>query len=622
MSKATFETKITELDEHIVEIVSDAGEGAQAAGNTFAEVCARSGNGLWTVEIIPSEIQPPPHTTGSASGNRIRVGNSPITNGGDLTNLVVAFNEMALLSRIQTDSLAPDVTVIIDDMWSRHDDAQIRQDYREILDDLSAKGAKVWELPIETECQRVAPDSTRGKNMFIVGMLLCLYNKDLEAGFTIVDEMFGARSQAIVEMNVKLMEAGYIFAQQTFAETYSIAPLQDTDNLVAMNGNTAIALGSVAAGYELCAMYPITPATSASHELSDFFEKFGGIVHQAEDEIAAIGVAVGSNWAGKPALTITSGPGLALKTEFQGLTVMSETPLVLVNVQRGGPSTGLPTKVEQGDLLAALWATPGDAPKVVIAPSSIEECYHIMPLARKISEEFRALVIVLSDANLATGRQLFKRPTVNPDLLSNTLDMSPVPPGTKPFDWDPETGLSQQILPGRPDGMWVATGLNHTPEGKINYLSASNQLGMTMRSRKLAVLQSTLKTPEIFGDDSGDLLIVGWGSTKGAIWEAVAKERAQGVKVSAMNIQFISPLPPGLKEAFGKFKKVMAVELNYADDPNDPYITPENRRYTQLATILRSNTLVDVDCWGKVPGSPLMPQEVRSIIQTQIENIK
>ena len=143
-----------------------------------------------------------------------------------------------------------------------------------------------------------------------------------------------------------------------------------------------------------------------------------------------------------------------------------------------------------------------------------------------------------------------------------------------------------------------------------------------MRSRKLAVLQSTLKTPEIFGDDSGDLLIVGWGSTKGAIWEAVAKERAQGVKVSAMNIQFISPLPPGLKEAFGKFKKVMAVELNYADDPNDPYITPENRRYTQLATILRSNTLVDVDCWGKVPGSPLMPQEVRSIIQTQIENIK
>ena len=469
MSKATFETKITELDEHIVEIVSDAGEGAQAAGNTFAEVCARSGNGLWTVEIIPSEIQPPPHTTGSASGNRIRVGNSPITNGGDLTNLVVAFNEMALLSRIQTDSLAPDVTVIIDDMWSRHDDAQIRQDYREILDDLSAKGAKVWELPIETECQRVAPDSTRGKNMFIVGMLLCLYNKDLEAGFTIVDEMFGARSQAIVEMNVKLMEAGYIFAQQTFAETYSIAPLQDTDNLVAMNGNTAIALGSVAAGYELCAMYPITPATSASHELSDYFEKFGGIVHQAEDEIAAIGVAVGSNWAGKPALTITSGPGLALKTEFQGLTVMSETPLVLVNVQRGGPSTGLPTKVEQGDLLAALWATPGDAPKVVIAPSSIEECYHIMPLARKISEEFRALVIVLSDANLATGRQLFKRPAVNPDLLSNTLDMSPVPPGTKPFDWDPETGLSQQILPGRPDGMWVATGLNHTPEGKINY---------------------------------------------------------------------------------------------------------------------------------------------------------
>lgn len=611
-------TKIVQLQEHIVEIVSDAGEGAQKAGTTFAEVCARSGNGLWTVEIIPSEIQPPPHTAGSASGNRIRLANRALTNGGDLTNLVVAFNEMALLSRIQVSALAPNVTVLIDNMWANHADPVICKQYREILDTVTAKGGTVWELPIDLECSKVVEDSAKGKNMFLVGMLVRLYNKDIEIAKTIVRELFAKKTAHVINQNIDLIEAGYSFGAQSFATTYQVDPMQVEGQQVAMNGNTAIALGAVAAGYELCSMYPITPATSASHELAHFFEDFGGLVHQAEDEIAAIGVAIGSNWAGKPALTITSGPGLALKTEFEGLTVMSETPLVLVNVQRGGPSTGLPTKVEQGDLLASLYATPGDAPKVVMAPSSIEECYHIMPVARKISEEFRALVIVLSDANLATGRQLFRRPVVVEDMLTTPLDLSPVDKNAKPFDWDPETGLSKRILPGRPGGMWVATGLNHTEQGKINYLSESNQKGMTMRSRKLAVLQSTLRVPEIHGDSEGDLLIVSWGSSRGAIWEAVDRARAKGVKVSAMNLQFISPLPPGLKAAFQKFKKVMCVELNYCDNVGDPFITAENRRYTQLALILRANTLVDIDCWGRVPGRPLMPMEVEEVISQNI----
>lgn len=611
-------TKIVQLQEHIVEIVSDAGEGAQKAGTTFAEVCARSGNGLWTVEIIPSEIQPPPHTTGSASGNRIRLASRALTNGGDLTNLIVAFNEMALLSRIQVDALAKDVTVLIDDMWATHADPQICKQYREILDKIVAQGGTVWELPIDVECSKIVEDSAKGKNMFLVGMLVRLYNKDIGIAKTIVREIFVKKSVQVVNQNIDLIEAGYAFGAKSFAATFQVSPMQVDGPQVAMNGNTAIALGAVAAGYELCSMYPITPATSASHELAHFFEDFGGLVHQAEDEIAAIGVAIGSNWAGKPALTITSGPGLALKTEFEGLTVMTETPLVLVNVQRGGPSTGLPTKVEQADLLASLYATPGDAPKVVIAPSSIEECYHIMPMARKISEEFRALVIVLSDANLATGRQLFHRPEIVEDMLTTPLDLSPVDQAAKPFDWNPDTGLSKRILPGRPGGMWVATGLNHTEQGKINYLSESNQKGMTMRSRKLAVLQSTLRTPEIYGDAEGDLLLLSWGSTRGAVWEAVDRARAKGVRVSAMNLQFLSPLPPGLKAAFQKFRKVMTVELNYCDNWGDPYITSENRRYTQLATILRANTLVDIDCWGKVPGRPLMPQEVEQIIAEQI----
>jgi len=366
-------------------------------------------------------------------------------------------------------------------------------------------------------------------------------------------------------------------------------------------------------------MYPITPATSASHALAEIFEDFGGFVHQAEDEIAAIGVALGASYSGKTALTITSGPGMALKTEFQGLAVMTETPLVIVDVQRGGPSTGLPTKIEQGDLLHSLYGTPGDAPKVVMAASTIEECYYILSVAKKIAEEFRMLVIVLSDANLATGQQLFTRPDVSKTPRRPALDLSPVPDGSLPYDWDPVTGLSQRHIPGQPGGMGVITSLNHDRNGKACYDSERNQRGHQMRSRKLAALQQSLHAPEVYGDPQGDLLLVGWGSTKGAIEEAVDQARAQGYSVSSVNIQFLSPLPPGIKAIFSRFKKVMTVELNYSDDWNDPLITTENRRYGQLAWLLRASTLLDIDCYAKVPGRPLMPIEILSEIQMQLQ---
>jgi 2-oxoglutarate ferredoxin oxidoreductase subunit alpha len=377
-----------------------------------------------------------------------------------------------------------------------------------------------------------------------------------------------------------------------------------------MNGNTALALGAVSAGFELCSIYPITPATSASHALSEILEDFGGFVHQAEDEIAAIGVALGASYAGKTALTITSGPGMALKTEFQGLAVMTETPLVIINVQRGGPSTGLPTKIEQADLLHALYGAPGDAPKVVIAPSTIEECFYILSVARKIAEEFRMLVIVLSDANLATGQQLFDRPDVSETPQRPPLDLSPVPPGALPYNWDPTTGLSQRLIPGQPGGMGVTTSLNHDRDGKACYDSERNQRGHAMRSRKLAALQKSLHPPNVHGEPEGDLLLVGWGSTRGAIEEAVDMARDEGLAVSSLNIQFLSPLPPGLHEIFAGFTKVITVELNYSDDWEDPLITKENRRYGQLAWVLRAATLLDIDCYAKVPGRPYMPVEI------------
>jgi 2-oxoglutarate ferredoxin oxidoreductase subunit alpha len=612
-------TRIVRLPEHILEIVSDAGEGAQKAAVSFAQVCAKAGNGLWTVEIIPSEIQPPPHTTGSASGNRIRIAEKPVTNVGNLANVVFAFNEMALLSRFEAGTVADDALVLIDDQWAEHDIEAYRGSYAKVLADVRARGCTVLEIPLEKETLKYVDNPQRGKNMFAVGMLCALYNKDIDIAKQVIGNVFKKKQQEVIDTAVKLAVAGFQWGLEHFETRFDIPSVPSDTEKVAMNGNTALALGSIAAGFDLCSMYPITPATSASHVLSDIFEEFGGFVHQAEDEIAAIGVALGASYAGKTAITITSGPGMALKTEFQGLAVMTETPLVIVNVQRGGPSTGLPTKIEQGDLLHSLYGTPGDAPKVVMAASTIEECYYILSVARKIAEEFRMLVIVLSDANLATGQQLFDRPDISKTPRRSPLDLSPVPEGTLPYDWDEITGLSKRLVPGQPGGMGVITSLNHDRNGKACYDSERNQRAHKMRSRKLAALQKSLQPPKVHGEPEGELLLVGWGSTRGAIEEAVDMARAEGISVSSVNIQFLSPLPPGVKEIFSKFRKVMTVELNYSDDWDDPLINEESRRYGQLAWLLRAATLMDIDCYAKVPGRPFMPVEILEEINKQVK---
>jgi 2-oxoglutarate ferredoxin oxidoreductase subunit alpha len=298
---------------------------------------------------------------------------------------------------------------------------------------------------------------------------------------------------------------------------------------------------------------------------------------------------------------------------------MLEVPLVVVNVQRGGPSTGLPTKVEQSDLLAAMYGQHGDAPHVVIAPATMEECFHSMITARRIAEAFRTVVMVLTDANLATGVQPYPRPQLDPRWQQAPVSLTPVAEDVPPYDWDPRTGLSPQRYPGQPGGMYTATGLAHNAWSKVAYDPESHQLGCQMRSRKIAVLQQTLKPPEVHGSDSGELLVVGWGSTKGAIEEAVDRARAEGLSVSSCHLTFLSPLQPGLKEIFGRFDRVMTVEINYSDEPDDPYITDENRRRAQLALVLRASTLVDVDCWSRVPGQPLRPGNILKAIRQRLE---
>ncbi|NIW99774.1 MAG: 2-oxoacid:acceptor oxidoreductase subunit alpha, partial [Phycisphaerae bacterium] len=391
---------------------------------------------------------------------------------------------------------------------------------------------------------------------------------------------------------------------------------------IVVNGNVAVGMGIMASGMDVCAMYPITPATSASHYLSDVFENAGGVVHQAEDEIAACAFAIGSSYAGKCAATITSGPGLALKTELLGLSVMGEIPLVVVDVQRGGPSTGLPTKVEQGDLLAAIFGSPGDNPRVVMAASTIEDCFYSVITARKIAETFRMPVIVLTDANLATGQQPFPRPQFNKQWLAPPIDQSPVPEGTKPFDWHPRTGLSRRIIPGQPNGMYPLTGLAHTRESKVAYEPGVNQEGCDHRSLKLASFQKTLKTPKVFGDPEGDVLIVGWGSTKGAIEEAVERVREDGLRVSSLHLKFLQPMATGIKEILQNFKKVITVEINFSDDLEHPMIDDDNRRYANLAWLLRARYLIDVDCWSNVHGQPIKPGNIEAMIRRVEKKLK
>ena len=603
-----------------VEVVSDSGEGAQKCGQIFGSVSAKMGNGVWTVEIIPAEVEPPPREPAGASGIRIRLGDEEVTNWGDETKVIVAFNEQALLGRHYLNALAPDAIVLVESMWGTHPDPDIRKEWEAAMKVLAETDYRIIEVPMEEQCLTVVDNPRRGKNMFVLGMLSWIFQRDVDRAKEQIAHAFRTKKPEITERNHELLDLGVKWAAENLDFRYEIPAIASDVQKIVMNGNEAVALGAVAAGLELAAMYPITPATSVSHMLGDVFEKFGGTLHQAEDEIAAAGVSIGSSYAGKCAFTITSGPGMALKTEFLGLAVMTEIPLVVVNVQRGGPSTGLPTKVEQSDLLAAIFGQPGDAPHVVMAPATIEECFHIMTTARRLAEALRTIVIVLSDANLATGVAPFPRPLLSAEWQAGPPDQRPIPEGLSPYAWDEKTGLSRRFIPGQPGGEHTLTGLAHDQRSKVAYDSAINEHSSDMRSRKIAVLQSTLITPPVNGDEEGDLLVIGWGSTKGAIEEAVARVRNDGLSVSSIHLTFLSPLPPGLKEIFQRYKKVMTVEINYSDKKDHPFITDENRRRGQLAWLLRAATLVDIDCWTRVLGEPLRPAKIVEAIKENMPN--
>jgi 2-oxoglutarate ferredoxin oxidoreductase subunit alpha len=608
------------LDEHIVEVISDSGEGAQRCGQSLGAIAAKMGNGIWTTEIIPAEIQPPARSVAGASGIRIRMGSGKVTNGGDLTDLVVAFNEQVLLGRVRAGELKAGCTILLESMWRGHRDPKIVKSYVDTVELLHKGGFRVYEVPLEDACSKLVADSRRGKNMFVLGILCSIYSLDLDLARGQIAITFGKKDAKVIKTSQGLLDAGHAWAETHLDFKYRIPVVPVTEPQIVVNGNTALGLGVLASGMDICAMYPITPATSTSHYLSECFERVGGLVHQAEDEIAACAFAVGASYAGKCAVTITSGPGYSLKQEAIGLAIMAEIPLVVINVQRGGPSTGQPTKAEQSDLLASCFGSHGDAPKVVMAVSGIEDCFYAVITARKIAETFNTVVVLLSDASLATAQQPFPRPQFSEEWLAPPVDQTPVPAGMQPYDWDPLTGIARRFLPGQPGGMHTLTGLAHDRASHVAYDAATNEEGLRHRSLKLAALQKTLKAPSVFGDPEGDLLIVGWGSTKGAIEEAVARARADGSKVSSLHLTFLQPMASGIREILHRFKRVMTIETNWSDKNEDELIDEDNRRYSSLALILRSRFLVDIDCWSEARGQPIKPATICKIIRDKLES--
>jgi len=294
------------VDEHIVEIVSDSGEGAQTCGQVFADLLARNGNGIWTVEIIPAEIEPPKRSRAGASGNRIRIGSRAVTNAGDTADIVVAFNEQVLYSRIDAGALRPGTLVFVDGSWLADNDEKIVKQYRDALADFRARGYQVIPLPIAEECLRFADDVRKGKNIWVLGLLCAIYDLDQATVRQSLTKRFSKKGEETARKNDSLCVAGYEWALKNVEQRFRVPAGPRTEPMVVMNGNQAIALGIMASGIEVCSMYPITPATSVSHFLASAFEQTGGIVHQAEDEIAAIGFALGCSYASKTALASTS----------------------------------------------------------------------------------------------------------------------------------------------------------------------------------------------------------------------------------------------------------------------------------------------------------------------------
>ena len=538
--------KVSKISEAVIRIAGNSQDGIQAIGGFLARLAGRSAQEVMTFMTIPSTI------SGGPSIFQVRIGSGEVLSAGDEADVLLAFYQHSYEEHIG--SLKKGGIVLYD---SDHVEpkAEWQPQYHHV-------GVPISSLTIEA-IGGTAKD--KGKNIFALGLVARIFDLDVAKLEALISERFGGKDATVLNNALAAFQAGYNHSLGDVLETFRFVESQGKDgHQVVMNGNEALAYGLIAAGVRFGAAYPITPWSDVMEILRRELPKYGGTFVQCEDEIAAISMANGASFAGRVAVTGSSGPGISLKMESLGWAVMAEVPLVVINVQRGGPSTGLPTQVEQSDLNLACFGSHGDAPRVVVAPANVEECFYTAIEAVNIARKYNVPVFVLSDQAIATRIEAFAEPNLEQVCQDITPDLSPVA-DYKPYDLSAPDGVTPRVVPGTPilSGRYpIAGGLEHDEFG---HPTGSPKLHMEMtakRRRKLQALAATLPTPKVYGPPEGNLLLVGWGSTQGPIREAVDRARAAGDSVSALHIKHLNPLPPGLENIFSGFNAIRVVEMN------------------------------------------------------------
>jgi len=578
----------------------DAGTGAQKAGDILLAAFVAMGKYIYVEPMIPAEISPPARSRAALSGVIIRLADFDITNIGNDTDLILASHEIVLDRRLEDNEYNNKCVVLLDmgDKESNPDS------YEQVLKRCTKEGVSVIPFQMDDVSKAILKDlAGKGQNLFYLGMLSYIYNMDEEIVKAEIQNTFGKKLKPeIMEKNLTLYHNGYHLAKEKIFFRIQVESRPREGEKILIDGNSSLSMGLIDAGFKLFSGYPITPASSIMHTLAKEFPSYGGLVHQAEDEIAAIGTAIGAYFGGVPSVTCTSGPGLSLKQEFIGYSQMAEIPLVLIDVQRGGPSTGMPTKTEQSDLHAVIFGSHGDYTKIVISVCNVIDCFYAPHLARYLAEKLRLPVFIMSDFQTANSYKVISKPQVVqmdnvediPDFILERFHMNRLPK-------EIEMVRTVQSNPGVEGGMRRVSGLNTDNQGKVSYTSLTSQRSHEIRNEKVHHVNRALTKPEMFGTESGDLLLVGWGSTRGALEEAVHLCEKENLKVAGMNLRIVYPLPLMLKDVFAKYKKVMTVEVAYGDE-----LKP-----SPLAMLLRAHTLVDIKpLIAQATGRPIRPRIV------------
>ncbi len=612
-------SNVVELEDVVVKFVGDSGDGMQLAGTLFSEMAAFSGNDLATFPDFPAEIRAPHNTVAGVSGFQIHVGKRKIYTPGDMCDVLVAMNPASLRANVKW---AKDGATILLDESTFDEKAIHKAGYQENpLKDESLRDYNVVKAPITELTKKSLQDlnvdkklAPRTKNMFALGMITYLFNRELERAISLVERKFGSKPE-VFEANKAVISAGYKYAEslESIKATYKVDPApMEKGRYRNITGNVATAWGLLAASERsgrpfFLGSYPITPATEILMELSHH-KSLEAKVFQAEDEIAGICSAIGASFAGSFAATTTSGPGLSLKSEAIGLAVMTELPLVIVNVQRGGPSTGLPTKSEQSDLLQALYGRNGECPVIVMAASSPANCFYYAYQASKLSMEHMTPVILLTDGYLGLGSELLKIPKVKELPEINPPLAKPNDPDYKPYKRDENSLVRKWAAPGTDGLRHRIGGLEKTNiDGNVSTDPLNHQLMVKLREEKVKRVENYIPEQTLVGEESGDLLVIGWGGTEGALISTVKRMQEENYKISLAHFNYIKPLPKNTKNILSNFKKIIVCELNMGQFVNYLKISFPEFHYYQ---------------YNKVQGLPFHVNELTEVFKNILEENK